>query len=260
MNGAALSPGRLAGTIAVVARNLRVWRRFFASSMIGNLAEPFFYLLAFGYGLGALITDVGGISYTAFFTPGLVISTSMYAATFEGTYGTFTRLSPQRTFEGILATPVSVREVVLGEILYATIKAVAGGIAVLGVVAVFGLVSSPAALLMPVLCALVGLLFAGLAVLVSGLSPTYDFFTYYFTLVITPLFMFSGIFFPLNQLPLWVQLASWFNPLTHATDAARALFAGNLDQALLLDLTWLAAVSILPVLPATSFLRRRLVH
>lgn len=260
MNGAARIPGRLQGTLAVVRRNLLVWRRFFASSMIGNLTEPFLYLLGMGYGLGGLITQVQGMSYIQFIAPGLVISATMYGATFEGTYGTFTRLVPQHTFEGILATPISVLEVVLGEILYASIKAVTGATAVLIVVAAFGLVDSPAAMMLPLLALIAGILFAGLAVLVSGLSPTYDFFNYYFTLAVTPMFLFSGIFFPLDQLPSWVQVVAWFSPLTHATNASRALFAGRLDAGLGLDVLWLMVVALLPLFPAILFFRRRLVH
>ena len=85
----------------MLLRNLRVWRRYF-SGLVGNLAEPLLSLIALGYGLGALVPRIGGMSYIQFIAPGLIISAAMYAASFEGTFGTFTRLDPQHTFEGIL--------------------------------------------------------------------------------------------------------------------------------------------------------------
>jgi lipooligosaccharide transport system permease protein len=248
------------GAMAVLRRNLRVWKRFFFSSMIGNLTEPFLYLLAMGYGLGSLVNEINGQSYIQFIAPGLVISATMYGATFEGTYGTFTRLVPQHTFEGVLATPLGVSEIVVGEIAFAAVKALTGSLAVLVVVAGFGFVSSPAALLVPFLCLLSGLLFSGLAILVTGLSPTYDFFNYYFTLGITPMFLFSGIFFPLDQLPLWAQMASWFNPLAHATSACRSLFMGQINIWLWVDFLWLSLVALFPILPAIALFRRRLIR
>jgi lipooligosaccharide transport system permease protein len=256
----AIVPGRVYGVAAVVGRNLRVWRRFFASSMVGNVAEPILYLLAMGYGLGGFIPQVDGMTYVQFIAPGLIISATMYNATFEGTYGTFTRLVPQRTFEGIIATPIGISELVVGEIFYASLKALASGCAVLLVLTAFGLVESPAALLVVPISFLAGLFFSGAAVVVTGMSPSYDFFNYYFTLVITPMFLFSGIFFPLHELPSWVQTVSWFNPLAHATDAARALFVERFDMHLATDTLWLLVAALLPLAPAASLIRRRLIQ
>ncbi len=253
-------PSRTRAVASVLRRNIRVWRRFMISSMLGNLTEPFLYLLALGYGLGALITEVEGMSYVQFIAPGLVVSASMYAATFEGTYGTFTRLVPQHTFEGILATPVGVVEILLAEILYSSIKALTAGCAVLAVVSIFGLAHSPIVLLVPLLSLLTGILFGGLAVLVASASPSYDFFNYYFTLAVTPMFLFSGIFFPLGQLPDWAQTVAWFNPLTHAANLSRALFLGNLNADLLVNAGCLLGAIFVPIYPAYLLLRRRLIN
>jgi len=257
INGIMPPPGRARAVLAVLARDLRVWRRFLPSSMVGNLTEPFLYLLALGYGLGSLVVEIQGMSYIQFIAPGLVVSATMYAATFEGTYGTYTRMA---TFEGILATPVGVAEVAAGDILYAAVKATAAGCAVLLVVATFGLVHSPWALLVPVLTLVCGILFSGLAVVVAGLSPSYEFFNYYFTLAITPMFLFSGIFFPLSQLPDWAQTVAWFSPLTHAAAISRVLFSGQIDGAVALDSLWLGIAALLPYYPAVLLLRRRLIQ
>jgi lipooligosaccharide transport system permease protein len=254
-----LPPSIVRDVGAVLHRNLRVWRRYFFSQLVGNLAEPLLSLIALGYGLGALVPRISGMSYIEFIAPGLIISAAMYAATFEGTFGTFTRLEPQHTFEGILSTPVGITEITIAEILYATIKAVLSGTAVLIIVACFGLVASPLAVAVPLLTFLCGIIFGGLAVLCASASPSYDFFNYYFTLAVTPMFLFSGIFFPLDQLPPWVQSVAWFSPLTHAVDASRALFVGRLDRKLALDIIWLMVVATMPILPAVRLFRRRLI-
>lgn len=247
------------GVFAVLMRNIRVWKRYFFSGLVGNLAEPLLSLIALGYGLGALVPQINGMSYIQFIAPGLVISAAMYAATFEGTFGTFTRLDPQHTFEGILSTTVGVTEIAIAEILFASFKALAAGTSVLIIVVFFGLVESPFAVFVPFLTFLCGLIFAGLAVIFCSASPTYDFFNYYFTLVVTPVFLFSGIFFPLDQLPSWVQSVAWFSPLTHAVDASRALFVGRLDRSLVADIVWLMVVATFPVFPAVRLFYRRLV-
>jgi len=257
--GAINTLGTGSAALAVLRRNVRVWRKYWFSSLLANLTEPLLYLLGLGFGIGGLVAQVNGMSYMEFIAPGLVISSAMYGATFEGTYGTFTRLVPQHTFEGILSTPIDVREVVGGEVLFCTIKALTAGCAVLLVMACFGLVQSPWVALVPVLIGLCGLLFAALSVLVSALSPTYDFFTYYFTLAITPMFLFSGIFFPLQQLPPWAQVVAWFSPLTHAVSACRNLFHGRISAQTWLDFVWLLIVAIALCGPAVWAMRRRLI-
>jgi lipooligosaccharide transport system permease protein len=256
MNAAA--PSRVRSIAAVLRRHLRVWRRLFVSHAVGSLVEPLVYLVAFGFGLGMLVPDVGGRSYLSFLAPGLIVSSALYAATFEGTYGTYTRLVPQRTFEGMLATPVSVAEVVIGEALYAGLKGTFAGCAVLLVATAFGLMESPWALAVPALCALGALGFAGISVLVSGISRSYDAFNYYFTLGITPLFMFSGIFFPLDRLPEWVRVASWFNPVTHAVEAMRAACYGEVGPRIMIHIGALLLFAVLPLPPAVRLIRRRL--
>jgi lipooligosaccharide transport system permease protein len=254
------APGSGVAIWAVLRRNLRVWRRFFWASVVGDLAEPVLYLLALGYGLGGLIDGVQGMSYVRFIAPGLVVTAALYSATFEATYGTYTRMVPQRIFESMLATPLRSGEILIGEVLYAAAKATLAGCAVLGVSAGLGLVDAWTALLVPPLCLLCGIGFGGLAALFTCLSPAYDFFNYYFTLVVTPMVLFSGVFFPLDQLPDWAQTAAWISPLTHATSATHHLFAGRLNPQLLADVVWLLVAAALPLWPAARLLRRRLVR
>ncbi|MBW2701762.1 MAG: ABC transporter permease [Deltaproteobacteria bacterium] len=237
MNGAQ-TVSRLGGVFAVLRRNLRVWRRFFWASTAADLAGPMLCLAAIGYGLGELLGEVDGMSYMRFLAPGMVVLACMFAASVEGTHGAYTRLKPQGLFDGILATPIDPAELVLAEILFAAIKALVAGCAVLGVVAVLGLTDSLAVLAVPLLCALCGVLFGGLALLVSALSPSHALFGYYFT---------------------WMQTMAWLNPLTHAASAAQALFAGRLDLNLLMNVTWLVVAATLPFWPAVYLFKRRLI-
>ena len=259
MNDARTS-SRLHGVFAVLRRNMRVWRRFFWASTAIDLAWPMLYLIALGYGLGEVLGVVDGMSYMRFLAPGLVVAACMLAASVEGSHGAYTRLKPQGLFEGILAAPVNVSELVLAEILFAAIKGLVVGCIVLVVVAVLGLTDSLAVLAVPLLCALCGVLFGGLALLVSALSPSHVLFGYYFTLILTPMLLLSGIFFPLLKLPTWVQSMAWLNPLTHAASAAQALFAGRLDLNLLMNVIWLLVAATLPLWPAVRLFKRRLIR
>ena len=131
---------------------------------------------------------------------------------------------------------------------------------VLLVAAILGLVNSPWVLLVPVLTFGCGILFAEMAIFVASISPSYDFFNYYFTLVVTPMFLFSGIFFPLSQLPNWAQTLAWFSPLTHATELSRALFHGSFSDGLVINLLCLGLASLIPWLPIRWSLRKRLIN
>ncbi len=215
------------GSVRVAARNFLVWRSYAWASAAGNFGEPLLYLLALGWGLGRIVPNLGGMTYAEFIAPGLVVSTAMYTATFECTFGSYTRLDAQRTYDAILATPVTVSQLVTGEILWGGMKATFGASIVLVVIASFGLVPSPLAVLVVPVAFLAGLAFAASALVVTALSRSYEFFNYYFVLVIAPMFLFSGIFFPLDQMPAWVGLLAQALPLTHVVETSRALVRGT---------------------------------
>jgi len=240
-------------------RDFRVWLTFYKASLIGNLGEPLLYLLAMGLGLGKMVGTVNGIPYIAFLAPGLVCSAAMYSATFECTFGAFTRMTRQQTYDAILATPVSLDEIVAGEIMWGATKSLFSGTAMLIVMSLFGLVNSFWALLALPLVVLVGLLFSSLSMIVTAKSQSYDFFSYYFTLGIAPMFLFSGIFFPIENLPQWAQTMAWFLPLTHGVNVSRALFTGNPGWHLMGDVLWLAVFVLVTFSFAVSAIRKRLV-
>jgi lipooligosaccharide transport system permease protein len=244
--------------VHVWRRNRLVWRKLAVASALGNLADPMLYLLGLGYGLGALLPEVGGLPYVAFLAAGMVCSSTMMSASFEAMYSGFSRMHVQRTWDAIMNAPLTLDDVVLGEMVWAASKSMLSGVAVLAVAWALGLVASPLALLLLPLVFLAGLAFAALGLVMTALAPGYDFFTYYFTLAITPMMMVCGVFFPVEQLPGWLQALVQFLPLTHAVALARPLMSGTLPPDAWIPLLALAAYAGLGFYAALALARRRL--
>jgi len=213
--------------ITVWRRNFLVWRKLAVPSMLGNLADPMLYMLGFGYGLGALLPSMDGMSYIAFIAAGTVCSSVMMSASFEAMYSAFSRMQVQRTWDALLNAPLTLDDVLVGEALWAASKALLSGMAVLLVATALGLVTSPLALAVVPLAFLAGLTFASMGLVMTALSPSYDFFMYYFTLAVTPMMLMCGVFFPIEQLPGWMQGVTAVLPLTHAVALARPLMHGT---------------------------------
>ena len=253
-------PGFSLRFIHVWRRNQLVWRKLALAAALGNLADPMLYLLGLGYGLGAMLPEVAGLPYVAFLAAGMVCSSTMMSASFEAMYSGFSRMHVQRTWDAIMNAPLTLDDVVLGEMVWAASKSVLSGMAVLAVAWALGLVASPLALLLLPLVFLAGLAFAALGLVMTALAPGYDFFTYYFTLAITPMMMVCGVFFPVEQLPAWLQGLVQFLPLTHAVALARPLMTGAMPADALLHLAVLAAYASVGFYAALVLTRRRLLH
>ncbi len=212
----------------VFLRNLLVWRKLAIPSLIGNIAEPLIWLVAFGYGLGALVGQVQmgdqKVPYILFLASGSICMSAMNAASFEALYSAFSRMHVQKTWDGIMNAPVRLDDVVMAEMLWAAFKALFTSTAILGVMLALGISHSPKLLVAwPVLLA-IGITFSCIALIFNALASGYDFFTYYFTLFLTPMMFLSGIFFPTTQLPGIVRtLAEWL-PLTAAVELVRPMF------------------------------------
>ena len=219
----------------VFLRNLLVWRKLAIPSLVGNIAEPLMWLVAFGYGMGALVGQVtvsgagggGGdarVPYILFLASGSICMSAMNAASFEALYSAFSRMHVQKTWDGIMNAPVLLDDVVLAEMLWAAFKALFTVTAILGVMLALGISHSPKLLLAwPVLLG-VGITFSCIALIFNALARGYDFFTYYFTLFLTPMMFLSGVFFPREQLPPVVRAVSDWLPLTNAVELVRPLF------------------------------------
>jgi lipooligosaccharide transport system permease protein len=239
-------------------RDLESWKRFAVSFFVAALGDPIFYLLGIGYGLGRFVADIDGQPYAAFLAPGIVAYTAMNSATFEATIGAFTRMSEQRTYEAILATPCSIADIVAGDVLWAASKSVISVCFLAGILAVFGLLHSPLALTLVPLGFVVGLMFASLGMIMTAKAPSYDFFNYYFTFVFSIMFLFSGVFFPIHSLPDWARAVAWVLPLTHAVNLSRGLATGDAGTWMLGELAWIAVVSGVAFVVAERLVRRRL--
>ena len=187
--------------LAVWRRNWLVWRRLAIPSILGNLADPLIMLFALGYGLGALLGEMGGTSYFGFLAAGIAASATMYAATFESLFSAFSRMHVQRTWEAIVNAPMTLDDVLAGEWAWAASKALAAGACILVIVAAFGYATPARAVTALPVIVLIGLAFAALGLAVNALANGYDFFSYYMTIVLTPMLMLSGVFFPIEQLP-----------------------------------------------------------
>ena len=209
-------------------RNLLVWRKLAIPSLVGNIAEPLMWLVAFGYGMGALVGQitVGGaqVPYILFLASGSICMSAMNAASFEALYSAFSRMHVQKTWDGIMNAPVSLDNIVLAEMLWAAFKSLFTVTAILGVMLALQISHSPKLLLAwPILLG-VGITFSCIALVFNALAKGYDFFTYYFTLFLTPMMFLSGIFFPTTQLPPLVRSVAEWLPLTAAVELVRPLF------------------------------------
>ena len=251
----------------ITHRAFYVWRRNFhvyvthvGASMVGNIGEPILYLFAMGMGIGGYIKEMDGVSYIECIAPGLIVTSAMYSATFECTFGSYTRLTSQRTFDSILATPVSLEDLAFGEAMWGATKSLISGTTMLVVMTIFGLYHPGFSLFgILALVLITGLVFAAAALSFSALSPGYEFFNYYFTLAITPMFFLSGVFFPMDNFPAFFQAFSQALPATHAAHLTRYFFHGGQAGSLWISVLILMALAFVFVRIATFLIRRRLV-
>lgn len=246
-------------SVNVWRRNVLVWRKLMGPSLMMNFGEPLVYLLGLGYGLGLFIGKMAGVDYLTFLASGIIASSAMTTATFEGMYSVYTRMVPQRTYDAMLATPTEVDDILAGEMLWCATKSLINGIAILAVAAILGAVADMRAVLVLPIVFLIGLCFAGPAMVMTSISKGYDFFAYYFTLVITPMFIVCGVFYPTNVLPEFVQRFVQVLPLTHAVALTRPLIVGQPLTDVALHISVLLAYAVIGYYIAVILTRRRLV-
>ena len=196
-------------------------------SVLGNIAEPLITLVAFGYGLGSMIGQVDGLPYIEYLASGSIAVSCALAATFEALYSAYSRMEVQKTWDSILNAPVALDDIVFAEMLWAAMKALFSVAAIMAVIFVLGISRAPTMLLALPVLGLVGLTFASIALVFNALAKGYDFFTYYFTLVMTPMTFLSGVYFPIAQMPAWLQAVAQVLPLKAAVDLVRPLVIGE---------------------------------
>jgi lipooligosaccharide transport system permease protein len=245
--------------LAVWRRNFAMYRRTWMLNLLPNFFEPVFYLLSIGIGVGAYVSQMGGLSYAAFLAPGLVCVAAMNGASFEVTYNIYVRLTFEKQYDAMLTTPIEPDDVLAGEVLWAVTRATVYGGCFFLVLAAAGLAPLPRALLAVPVIPLAGLLFAAIGVAFSVHIPTIELFSFYFTLFLTPLFLFADVFFPLaERLPpalLWVAEAL---PLLHPVRLARAAFRGSFGLVHLWDVAYVLVLCPILLGLAARGVRRRL--
>ena len=243
--------------MAVWRRNMLVWRKLMAASVLTNLADPLIMLFGLGYGLGALLPSVEGMSYIAFFAAGQLCSATMSTASFESMFSGFARMHVQKTWDAILYAPMTVDDVVAGEMAWAATKAFLSGSTILGIMAIFGIAGSPIVVLALPAAFLVGLAFSGIGLVMCSLARGWDFFSFYMTLVMTPMMMISGVFFPVDQLPAPLLAVAKALPLYHGVQIVRPLVAGTMPENLLVHVAVLVAYAAAGYALAIHFARKR---
>lgn len=244
--------------VPVWRRNVLVWRKLIGPAILGNFGEPLLYLLALGYGLGSLVGNVQDMAYIVFLASGIVCSSAMVTATFEAMYSAYTRMAVQKTWDAMLAAPLDVRDIVVGETVWAGTKSLISVSAILLVAALLGTVDGWQALWVLPVVLLTGMCFGAMALVVTAFARNYDFFLYYNTLFITPMLLFGGVFFPLDRMPELVQWGARLLPLNHAVLLVRPLMTGQPPGQVALHLAVILAYGLVALWLAIRLLNRRL--
>lgn len=241
-------------------REATLYKRIWPSTILSGLLDPLIYLLAMGFGLGAYVTrTMGGVPYLEFIAPGLVASSIMMAATFEIAWNSFVRIHIERAYDAMMSTPAALEDVVVGEIWWATTRSVIYASVMMLVLLALGLVSSWWALLVPLVALLGGLAFGFIGLSYTSLVKHMDHLTFYFTLFVTPMFLFSGIFFPISGLPRAAQIVAGFTPLYHLVEVTRGLILGTVGAHTLWSVAALVGFVIVFFPVPILVLRRKLV-
>ena len=241
----------------VLLRNLLVWKKLAVPSVIGNIAEPLITLVAFGYGLGSMIGQIDGLPYIKYLASGSVAVSAALAATFEALYSAYSRMQVQKTWDSIMNAPIALDDIVFAEMLWAAMKSLFSVAAILVVIFALDISRAPTMLLALPVLGFVGVTFASIALVFNALAKGYDFFTYYFTLVLTPMTFLSGVYFPIHQMPVWLQSVAQVLPLTAAVDIVRPLMIGQMPADIVRPMAVLAAYALGGYYLALVLTRRR---
>jgi lipooligosaccharide transport system permease protein len=241
-------------------RNLVVFIRTWHVNFFPPLIEAFLYLFAIGLGIGTYVKEIAGIPYVNFIAPSILAISVMNSAFFECTYGSYVRMYYQKSFDAMIATPLSIEDVIAGELLWGATRSVIYVTIMLPVLVAFGVISLPLSLLAIPLAFAGGLMFAGLAMCFTAITPGIDTLNYPSFLLITPMALFSGTFFPLTLLPEVLQyIAVALLPLTHLVALMRMITLPALTGLLVLHLAWIFLVTTLFCIIAINLMKRRLI-
>ncbi len=251
-----IEPAAIAG---VVSRELTMFRRYWPSTTFSAVVEPTIYLLAFGFGFGALVATVAGYDYVEFVGTGIVATAVLFSSAFPGMFSTFVKRKFQRTYDALLAAPVDTEELVTAEALWIAAKAGVYGMVPMLVAVAFGLPPAPGMVLVPFIGFLTGFGFALFGIWMSAVVPAIDSLNYVISAVLTPLFLVAGTFFPITALPGWASTAAQVNPLYHCVELVRHAVFGLQPLSDLGHVAALAVFAAVMWLLAVRRMRARLV-
>jgi lipooligosaccharide transport system permease protein len=243
----------------VMVREVVNFSSFWRSSTFSSTVDPTIYLLAFGFGFGALVSRVAGYRYIDFVATGIVATTVLFSGAFPAMYGTFVKYTFQHTYDAILASPVDTEELVTGEALWVAARTGVYGCVPMLVAIVFGLAPSWGMLLVPGIAALAGYGWACFGIFIAAKSNKIESFSYWQSGLLTPMFLVAGTFFPLTRLPTWAQVLGNVNPLFHCVQLVRHVVFGNESVADLGHLAFLIAFALVSWRLAIRFMERKLI-
>lgn len=244
--------------VPVWQRNLLVWRRYLLERVLSNIVEPLITLVAFGFGLGALLPLIDGVAYLPYLAGGTLCVSVMYSAKFESLWGAYSRMEVQHTWAAIMNAPVAIDDILLGEVAWAATKSLLTATAMLLVVWALGIAHTPRALLVLPLSFFAGASFSAMALIVNACAKGWDTLSTYFTIVVTPMIFLGGVFFPLSRLPAWLQEISVFLPLTALVRLVRPLMLDRTPEHVGFDLALLLSYALVCFFVALGLSRRRL--
>jgi lipooligosaccharide transport system permease protein len=252
-------PSLLQRLYSIWFRHMRVYTRNLVSNGLPPFLEPLIFLGGVGLGLGAYVEKMQGVPYLQFLASGLLVTTAMFTAAFECSYGTFIRLEFEHVYDGMLGASLNANDLVIGEILWAGTKGLFFSCAVMSMFAVFGVLPLRTMLWTPVMGFLTGLVFASMSLLVTSFVKSINHFSFYFTGFLSPMFFFSGVVFPLDTLPAALKPILELAPLTHTVRLARSLTLFQVQLSSLWDLGYLVVFILVIGCCALARLRRRLI-
>ena len=245
----------------IVKRNLLVYWRTRTSSLVLSVLSPVMFLSAMGLGLGSLVQErhaFGGVEYLAFFATGMLAASCMQTGTFGATYPIMNKIMWQRNYDAMLATPLSVRDIFLGELAWIGVTLVQLSIPFFGVMALFGVFESSLSLLAIPVVVLLGLSCAAAMFAYTATLQTDEAFTWLFRFIVTPLFLLSGTFFPVEEMPSWAQALAHLTPLFHGIEIVRQITLYGLDISAVWHLAYLVIMLAIAVVLGIRNLEKRL--
>jgi lipooligosaccharide transport system permease protein len=241
-------------------RNFEVFLKTWKVNFFPPFIEALLYLFAIGLGIGSYVKDIEGVPYINFIAPAILGMAVMNSAFFECTYGSYVRMYYQKSFDAMIATPLSIEDVIAGELLWGATRSLMYVIIMLPVLVAFGVVSLPLSLLAIPFAFLGGLMFAGIGMCFTAVTPSIDTLNYPSFLFITPMTLFSGTFFPITIMPVLLQYGAYvLLPLTHVVAIMRMLTIPAISWTIFLNIGWIVAVSVVSCMVSINLMKRRLI-